>query len=100
MGRLANIAKAREVILEPLRLERQIEDAISGYRPIKELAEKIRLAQQGKILKVNGSKVFCATIRGENLYYRLSASGPEYYYPMQYARIVLTQEVSSANRSL
>jgi len=77
--------------LQPIRVQEQIQDAISGYRP-PELDDKIRIVTDNvnRVIKINGSKVYRVTVEGEHVYYYLQQKfATQHYYPIKYARIVL-----------
>ncbi len=77
--------------LIPLRLDHQIEDAISGYTP-PELAERIRQVTEGTVTYVNGKRAYNVAIEGADILYTVrQASKTRYYYPIQYARIVIAE---------
>ena len=78
------------MLLQPIRLDQQIQDAISGYVP-PELKDKIRTVTDNleKVSEVNGDPVTHVAIEGDEIHYNLPhrPGNCRYYYPIQYARI-------------
>ena len=78
------------MLLQPLRSDQQIQDAISGYVP-PELKDKIRTVTDNleKVIEVNGDPVTHVAVQGDEIHYALPyrPGNHRYYYPIQYARI-------------
>ena len=78
------------MLLQPIRLDQQIQDAISGYVP-PELKDKVRTVTDNleKVIEVNGDPVTHVAIEGDEIHYNLPhrPGNCRYYYPIKYARI-------------
>ena len=77
--------------LIPLRLNNQIEDAIDNTTP-PELTSKIETCKQNinRIVRINKENVFNVEVNGGDLFYTLiKDSNNIYYYPIQYARVMI-----------
>ena len=78
------------MLLQPIRLDQQIQDAISGYVP-PELKDKVRTVTDNleKVIEVNGDPVTHVAIEGDEIYYNLPhrPGNHRYYYPIKYAWI-------------
>ena len=76
--------------LEPIGLENQIEDTLSGI--VRDFSDKKNEIKKNidKVKKINGKKVYNVIIDGDYLYYNLKPRNDGkliYYYPVQYANI-------------
>lgn len=76
--------------LEPIGLETQIEDTLSGI--VRDISDKKKEIKKNidKVKKINGKKVYNVTMDGDSLYYNLKPRNDGkliYYYPVQYANI-------------
>ena len=76
--------------LEPIGIEKQIEDALSGI--VRDISDKKNEIKKNidKVKKINGKKVYNVTMDGDSLYYNLKPRNDGkliYYYPVQYANI-------------
>ena len=76
--------------LEPIGLETQIEDTLSGI--VRDISDKKNEIKKNidKVKKINGKKVYNVTMDGDSLYYNLKPRNDGkliYYYPVQYVNI-------------
>ena len=76
--------------LEPIGIEKQIEDALSGI--VRDFSDKKNEIKKNidKVKKINGKKVYNVIMDGDYLYYNLKPRNDGeliYYYPVQYANI-------------
>ena len=80
------------MLLSPIRLKNQIEDALSGHRSAAGIKRKIDLATKHmtEITKINGDPVTVTSIDHKDIYYTLKGKRTKYYYPIQYATIEIT----------
>ena len=89
------------MLLRPLRLDQQIQDAISGYVP-PELKDKIRTVTDNleRVIEVNGDPVNHVVVDGERIRYNLPnrPGNNRYYYPIQYARIRIQDKPKEAKQ--
>ena len=76
--------------LEPIGLETQIEDTLSGI--VRDISDKKKEIKNNidKVKKINGKKAYNVTMDGDVLRYNLRRRDDGellYYYPIQYASI-------------
>jgi len=76
--------------LEPIGIEKQIEDALSGI--VRDFSDKKNEIKKNidKVKKINGKRVYNVVMDGDYLYYNLKSRNDGeliYYYPVQYANI-------------
>ena len=76
--------------LEPIGIESQIEDTLSGI--VRDISDKKKEIKNNidKIKKINGKSVYNVIIDGDYLRYNLKKRNDGelvYYYPVQYANI-------------
>jgi hypothetical protein len=77
------------LILDPIGLDEQIQDAILGtIRPTVEGKARILAQYLDRPMRINGVRAFRQSIEGANVeYFIRRASKTAYYYPIQYAKI-------------
>jgi hypothetical protein len=79
--------------LKPLRLDYQIIDAIEGYTP-PELTKKAAACRRHhkQITHINGDPVYNVKVENQDVIYNLADRGGRFYYPIQYAGIIIKSE--------
>lgn len=79
--------------LEPIGLDTQLDDVLSGIDTISEPEkEKIAFVKDNiqRVSEINNSKVYNVSMDDESIYYYLRKnSSKRYYYPVKYASIEL-----------
>lgn len=80
--------------LEPIGIENQIEDTLSGI--VRDFSDKKNEIKKNidKVKKINGKKVYNVAMDGDYLHYNLRPRNDGkliYYYPVQYANIEFEQ---------
>ena len=81
--------------LEPIGLETQIEDVLSGI--VRDFSDKKKEIKNNidKVKKINGKKAYNVIMDGDYLRYNLRRRDDGellYYYPLQYANVVIEFE--------
>lgn len=76
--------------LEPIGIENQIEDALSGI--VRDFSDKKNEIKKNidRVKKINGNRVYNVIMDGDYLRYNLKPRNDGkliYYYPLQYANV-------------
>lgn len=83
-------------ILKPIGLEEQLLDVLEGVPAERKYATDKKIAYVSrhinKVQRINGKKIFNPYVKGEDIHFYLrKGSKTDYYYPIQYATIVVEE---------